>query len=31
MSDLKKMTVVVKNFNLRASGDIDATLQSSEA
>ncbi|WP_122563443.1 hypothetical protein [Pseudomonas viridiflava] len=24
MSDLKKMTVVVKNFNLRASGDIDA-------
>ncbi|MBS7459214.1 hypothetical protein [Pseudomonas syringae] len=23
MSDLKKMTVVVKNFNLRASGDID--------
>ncbi|WP_055003251.1 hypothetical protein [Pseudomonas coronafaciens] len=24
MSDLKKMTVVVKNFNLRASGNIDA-------
>ena len=24
MSDLKKMTVVVKNFNLLASGDIDA-------
>jgi len=24
MSDLKKMTVVVKDFNLRASGDIDA-------
>ncbi|MCD5997287.1 hypothetical protein KDX38_27435 [Pseudomonas sp. CDFA 602] len=24
MSDLKKLTVVVKNFNLRASGDIDA-------
>lgn len=24
MSDLKKMTVVVKNFNLRASGDVDA-------
>ncbi|MCH5531327.1 hypothetical protein L6205_19485 [Pseudomonas syringae pv. syringae] len=24
MSDLKKMTVVVKNFNFRASGDIDA-------
>lgn len=24
MSDLKKMTVVVKNFSLRASGDIDA-------
>ncbi|KKY58917.1 hypothetical protein ACDH60_08330 [Pseudomonas ficuserectae] len=24
MSDLKKMTVVVKNFNLRASGDLDA-------
>lgn len=24
MSDLKKMTVVVKNFSLRASGDVDA-------
>ncbi|WP_353231997.1 hypothetical protein [Pseudomonas helleri] len=24
MSDLKKMTVIVKNFNLQASGDLDA-------